>query len=391
MVVLAAEHPVPLWVLIAALVMMVVALPLAGKRVFFLYRLISSGQPAPDRIEKVRGRIPQVVKGQLVEVLGQAKLLRWSIPGLAHFFVFWAFLILGTVYLEAFGILFSRNPQWAIPIVGRWDALGFAQDFIAVMCVVGLATFAAIRLKNDPHKQGRKSRFSGSHLGGAWLILGMIFNVIWTLFLFRGAASSADNLPYGNGAFMSTLLGKVLPDSVALEGVGLLLHIGVMLAFLVIVLNSKHLHIFVAPLNVVFKREPKALGAVKPLTSEGKPVTLDDIEDMDESTTLGIGSIEEFSWKGMLDFASCTECGRCQSQCPAWTTDKPLSPKMLIMNLRDHAFAKAPFLLADPGDRPRCRRSSWTRPTARSSARPRASRGSRPAARSSTPTCCGPA
>ena len=53
----------------------------------------------------------------------------------------------------------------------------------------------------------------------------------------------------------------------------------------------------------------------------------------------------------MLDFATCTECGRCQSQCPAWNTEKPLSPKMLIMNLRDHAFAKAPYLLADEGDR----------------------------------------
>ena len=110
-------------------------------------------------------------------------------PGAAHFFVFWAFVILGSVYLEAFGILFSRNPTWAIPIIGHWDLLGFAQDFIAVMCLVGLATFAIIRLRNNPHTLGRKSRFSGSHLGGAWVILGMIVNVIWTLFLFRGASA----------------------------------------------------------------------------------------------------------------------------------------------------------------------------------------------------------
>jgi Fe-S oxidoreductase len=347
---------VKLWVLIVGLAMLVVALPVAGRRVFFLFRLITSGQPAPDRLENVTKRLGKAVRSQVVEVFAQRKLLKWSVPGAAHFFVFWAFLILGSVYLEAFGILFSRNPTWAIPFVGHWDALGFAQDFIAVMCLVGLATFAAIRLRNDPHKLGRKSRFSGSHLGGAWVILGMIVNVIWTLFLFRGASAAGGNLPYGNGAFVSTAIGKLL-DGIShdplevLEGVGLLLHIGVMLAFLVIVLNSKHLHIFVAPLNVLFKRQPKALGAVKPLTSEGKPVTLDDIEDMDESTTLGIGSIEDFSWKGLLDMATCTECGRCQSQCPAWNTEKPLSPKMLIMNLRDHAFAKAPYLLADEADR----------------------------------------
>src|SRR6202042_1787320 len=57
------------------------------------------------------------------------------------------------------------------------------------------------------------------------------------------------------------------------------------------------------------------------------------------------------SWKGMLDLGSCTECGRCQSQCPAWATGKPLSPKQLILDLRDHAFAKAPYLLADEEDR----------------------------------------
>ena len=175
-----------LWVLIVGLVMLVVALPVAGRRVFFLFRLITSGQPAPDRVENVTKRLGAAIKSQVVEVFAQRKLLKWSVPGAAHFFVFWAFVILGSVYLEAFGILFSRNPQWAIPLVGHWDLLGFAQDFIAVMCLVGLATFAAIRLRNNPHKLGRKSRFSGSHLGGAWVILGMIVNVIWTMFLFRG-------------------------------------------------------------------------------------------------------------------------------------------------------------------------------------------------------------
>ncbi|HEX7718007.1 MAG TPA: heterodisulfide reductase-related iron-sulfur binding cluster, partial [Marmoricola sp.] len=158
---------------------------------------------------------------------------------------------------------------------------------------------------------------------------------------------------YGKWAFVSYLLGKVLPDSTLLIGVGLLLHIGVMLVFLIFVLNSKHLHIFIAPLNVMFKRPdgPVALGAVKQMMADGKPVNLEDVEEMDEDTKLGVGSIEDFSWKGILDFATCTECGRCQSQCPAWNTEKPLSPKMLIMNLRDHAFAAAPYLLADESAR----------------------------------------
>ena len=87
----------------------------------------------------------------------------------------------------------------------------------------------------------------------------MIFNVIWTMFLFRGAVSArvieeGTDEGYGKAAFVSYLLGKVLPDSTFLIGLGLILHIGVMLVFLIDVLHSKHLHIFVAPLNVMFKR-----------------------------------------------------------------------------------------------------------------------------------------
>src|SRR5205807_4882572 len=103
-----------------------------------------------------------------------------------------------------------------------------------------------------------------------------------------------------------------------------------------------HLHIFVAPINVAAKRLPKGLGPLLPMESRGKPI---DFEDPGEDDIFGKGKIEDFTWKGMLDFASCTECGRCQSQCPAWNTGKPLSPKLVIMNLRDHLFAKAPYIL----------------------------------------------
>ncbi len=80
---------------------------------------------------------------------------------------------------------------------------------------------------------------------------------------------------------------------------------------------------------------------MKPLTSDGKAITLDDLDDLDEDSILGAGKVEDFSWKGILDFTTCTECGRCQSQCPAWNTEKPLSPKLLITALRDHAYAKS--------------------------------------------------
>jgi len=338
--------------LIIGLGLTLVALGLAGRRVRWLVRLASAGQPAPERVEAVRGRLGQAVRTQLVEVFGQRKLLQWSVPGAAHFVVFWAFLILGTVYLEAYGALFDED--FAIPLVGRWPVLGFAQDLIAVLALVGIVTFAVIRLRNSPARLERRSRFSGSHLGGAWLILFMIFNVIWSMFLFRGAATNTDNFPYESGAFASEAAAVGLEPLGAdtnevLETVGLLLHLAVMLAFLVIVVHSKHLHIFIAPLNVLFSRRPHGLGGLLPMRSNGKPL---DFEEADPDTDVfGRGKIEDFTWKGMLDLATCTECGRCQSQCPAWNTDKPLSPKLFVLDLRDHAFAKAPYLQAAEEER----------------------------------------
>ncbi len=343
-------------VLVLGLVMNAIALPLAVRRVVWIYRLISSGQPAPDRVENVTKRLGTAVKTELVEVLGQRKLLKWSVPGAAHFFVFWAFLIMSSVYLEAYGALFDEG--FHIPLIGRWAVLGFAQDLIATLALVGIGVFATIRLRNSPDRLGRQSRFDGSHLGGAWLTLFMIVNVIWSMFLFRGASVNAGHFPYGNAAFMSRVAARLLaplgPDTnQVLEKVGLLVHIGVMLIFLIFVLHSKHLHIFTAPLNVAFGRRPVALGALKPLTVGGKPFSVDTMEDLDEGVSLGVGTVADFTWKGLLDFSTCTECGRCQSQCPAWNTDKPLSPKLLVMTLRGHATDRAPYaraLAAHGGD-----------------------------------------
>jgi Fe-S oxidoreductase len=111
-------------------------------------------------------------------------------------------------------------------------------------------------------------------------------------------------------------------------------------------------HRFLAFFNIFFKRSPakragSGLGALRPMMSQGK---LLDFEEADpEKDQFGVAQVEQFTWKGLLDFSTCTECGRCQSQCPAWNTAKPLSPKLLVLSLRDHAYAKAPYLLAGGG------------------------------------------
>ena len=111
-------------------------------------------------------------------------------------------------------------------------------------------------------------------------------------------------------------------------------------------------HRFLAFPNIFFKRDPakaagSGLGALRPMMTDGKPL---DFEEADpEKDQFGVAQVEQFTWKGLLDFTTCTECGRCQSQCPAWNTGKPLSPKLLVLSLRDHAYAKAPYLLAGGG------------------------------------------
>ena len=111
--------------LVIGLALTVLALAIAGRRAFWIYKLIRSGQPAHDRTDDLGARL----RTQLVEVFGQRRLLKWSVPGLAHFFTFWALRHPATVYLEAYGALFDQD--FHIPLIGHWPVLGFLQDFIA--------------------------------------------------------------------------------------------------------------------------------------------------------------------------------------------------------------------------------------------------------------------
>ncbi len=326
----------------------VVVLAFAGRRVLFLVKLARSGQPAVGRTADPGIR----VEAEATEVLGQKKLLKWTIPGLAHVFAFWGFLVLGLTILEAYGALFIAD--FGVPVIGRWPVIGFLEDLFAVLVLVGVVMFAIIRLRNNPKAEGRASRFFGSHTAGAWLILFMIFNVVWTLFLYRGAQSALGNLPFESGAFFSdwvgSWMGGLSPATLEwIETIGIWLQIAVILVFLVIVLNSKHLHIGAAPVNVYTSRRPNALGPLLPIFFNGAPVNF---EDPPDDARFGKGSIADFTWKNYVDFMACTECGRCQSQCPAWNTEKPLSPKLLIMDLRDTMFTQAPYLLAANREHP---------------------------------------
>ncbi len=164
--------------------------------------------------------------------------------------------------------------------------------------------------------------------------------VMITLLGYRAAQVNTGDFPYGPAAFASRGIGRLLRplgtgSNAGLETFFLLANIAVIMGFLVFVAHSKHLHIFLAPLNIAFSRRPRALGALGDLpTTPGAP---------------GAGQIEQLSWKQLLDTLTCTECGRCQAACPAWNSGQPLSPKLLIMDLRDHLMSSGARLVGSQG------------------------------------------
>ena len=313
---------------------------IAGRRFFWLFRLIAAGQPAPDRFKDLGKR----VKAEVVEVGGQRKLLKWPVPGAAHAMTFWGFTILLLTIIEAYGDLFQRN--FHIPLIGQTAVIGFVEDFFTVAVLVALCVFTVIRFQHSPKRENRRSRFFGSHTTAAWITLGLIAGVMISLLLYRGAQVNTGNFPYGWWAFASHIVGRWLHPlgtgvNSVIETTALLANIALITGFLVFISYSKHLHIFMAPINVATSRRPRALGAL----ASTPDMSMEDVGEEDE-VVFGAGRIEDFSWKQLLDLATCTECGRCQSQCPAWNTGKPLSPKLVIMTLRDNLFASADRVLA---------------------------------------------
>ena len=104
--------------IIIGLVLTVVAAAIAGRRLWWLARIGRTGQPAPERIDALREHPGRQGETQVTEVIGQRKLLKWSVPGLAHAFTFWGFIVLLLTIIEAYGSLFSRH--FAIVLIGTW-------------------------------------------------------------------------------------------------------------------------------------------------------------------------------------------------------------------------------------------------------------------------------
>ncbi|HWC86544.1 MAG TPA: (Fe-S)-binding protein [Solirubrobacteraceae bacterium] len=274
------------------------------------------------------GAVPRRTRNEVTIVLGQRKLLQRLGPGLMHAFIFWGFIVLApTILIALIGVVDKRA---TLPWLGHQGWYAFLVDVFAVLVLVGVVAALWIR------KVQRPRRFEGSHLGEADLILGMIALIAASLLLWH-ATRIALGLnewprawsPAANA--LSHLFGAKEPTR-ALERGFVWAHVLTILAFLAYLPRSKHLHIATAAVNVWFGRTGPA-GRLEPLR-------FDDEEVPEEELRFGAGTANDLTWKQVLDTLSCTECGRCQDACPAFATGKALSPKLLIMGLRDQLLAE---------------------------------------------------
>jgi Fe-S oxidoreductase len=278
------------------------------------------------------GEVPARLRNEAVIALGQRKLLQRLVPGLMHAFIFWGFIVLLPTIVMAMIAIADRGET--IPWLGRQGWFALIADVFCVLVLAGVVTAFLIR------KIQRPARFEGSHMGEADLILVLIAGIVATLLLWHASLIAlglnewgASWSPVSNA--LSNLFGGGSGTHDA-ERVLVWAHIAIVLSFLAYLPNSKHLHIATAVVNVYFGRT-RARGRLEPLRF--------DEEGPEEDMRLGSGTVTDMTWKQVVDTYSCTECGRCQDVCPAWATGKALSPKLLIMGLRDQLFAEGPQVL----------------------------------------------
>jgi len=309
-------------------------------RVRQLIALYKKQQPDPTRSNNKSARLSNMLK----EVLGHTKMLNFTATGIAHWFVMIGFGALFGTLITAYGQVI--NPDFALPIIGHFVGYELFAELIAALTGIGIVTLIGVR---QVTRLRTRNRFSGSNMGMAYYIEATILGIVFCVIALRGLEGALANEESWNWHYAISWPAVLAFNSMSvasLESAVVIvatLKIVISMAWFIVIASDFTMgiawHRFLAFFNIYYKRniDQPALGALPEMLSKGKPVNF---EDPAEDDVFGLGTRADISWKGLLDMTSCTECGRCQSQCPAWHTDKPLSPKLLIMAMRDHAMAK---------------------------------------------------
>ena len=317
-----------------------VALVLLAIRGRYFLSLFKKQQPDPTRSNNKGARFANLFK----EVFHHTKMIKFTGSGIAHWFVMIGFGALFGTLVTAYGQVLQ--PDFALPVIGHFVVYEFLAELIAALTGVGIVTLIGIR---QVTRFRMLNRFSGSGMAKAYYVEATIVAIVFCVIALRGlegalAGESSWNWHYAISwpavLVFSDWSQSSLESAIVIVAA---LKIIISMAWFIVIATNLTMgvawHRFLAFFNIYYKRniDKPALGALPQMLSKGKPINF---EDPAEDDVFGLGTRADISWKGLLDMTTCTECGRCQSQCPAWHTDKPLSPKLLIMAMRDHAMAK---------------------------------------------------
>jgi Fe-S oxidoreductase len=291
-------------------------------RVRRLYRLMMAVEGTTEfNLDRVAKRIGILFK----DVLGQRNVRRKRLPGLAHTLIFFGFLAVQPHSLEL--MIKGVCPAFE---VGRWipgpyGAYLFVADILAAFVLVGFAYAIYRRIILRPRYLSMGTDANLIILFTCLIIVTFQFiNAFQTLLPIEAGGFDYQGVFPVSGLLVGFFSLETLGPQQVFVGyqIAYWLHMATILGFLIYIPGSKHLHLLAAVPNVF----------LKPLERE-KAIVKTDIEN-EELETFGLGKVSELNWKNVLNLYACTECGRCEEQCPAANTDKPLSPKKVIHDLK---------------------------------------------------------
>jgi Fe-S oxidoreductase len=292
-------------------------------------RLLRLAAPDP-RLDHLGTRFQRM----LVVGFGQSRQPRYLVAGVLHIIIFAGFLILLLRSLTLLGQGFVED--FSLPGLDGRAGLIYAtvKDYTA-LAVLSACIIAVLRRLVFHPARYRDRNATTPHTTEAYVILGLISALMIADGLYEGsvlASSSAIDSGLPLAGILAVAMGGAEPAALAWIHMGAFwVHNILLLGFLCYLPLSKHFHVITAIPNVFFHKVGSS-GTVKPPRHE--------VADSDELDQLGVGKLEDFTWKHILDFYTCTDCGRCSDQCPAYTTGTVLSPRMISIKSRDLAYSR---------------------------------------------------
>ncbi|MEK6704664.1 MAG: (Fe-S)-binding protein [Candidatus Poribacteria bacterium] len=322
------------WQGIVFIIVASVAFSYSGYRIWVLFQILKSHN---GTLASRFGNLYKRILTTIENVCFQRAVLRKRGPGIMHAVIFWGFLIISLGTFEQFCT--TIHPAANFEFIGhlQYLTLILLQDLftIGVLLAVGYAAYRRYIVR--PEALGKSK--------DANIILFFIALLMVSIFLMNGFSLLGNTPWYSEAMPISSFVAKILAklelsmdSNMALGSVFKWIHMLIVLGFAVYIPGSKHLHLIAAAPNTFLK----TLSREKPML----PINFED----ESVQQYGAAKITDLSWKDALDYYSCTECGRCQDLCPAYNTQKPLSPKMLIIDLKNNLYRNKASILANKRD-----------------------------------------